>query len=529
MASIENNNDDDWLAEDAPSEDSAQPLKPWRLLVVDDEPDIHAVTRLALGKVTFKGREIVVLSAYTGAQGYDMLAREPDIALVLLDVVMETEDAGLRLAKRIREELNNNLVRIVLRTGQPGQAPEQQVIVDFDINDYKAKTELTTQKLFTTVITSLRGYEGLVTIDANRRGLHRILEASSNLYQISSLKELASGVLTQVGAILSFGTDGVLCVMRNNAAGARHVPIVMASTGAATQLEEQAELPSTHPWAAVIGKTFRDRSNQFTDLVDVLFIEAAHGHQFAVAFSPPWPLGDVERSLLGVFCDRIAAAFDNLHMFGQLKTTQEATVIALADLAESRDATTGGHVRRVCQLTDAIAAELRVANKFPDQLTTTFLSFVGIASILHDVGKVATPDAVLLKPGRHTPEERKIMEEHATIGETVLQRASHLVEGESTLSMGAQIAGGHHEHFDGNGYPRGLKGHDIPLAARIVAVVDVFDALLHSRPYKEPWPLETAIAYLHERRGTQFDPDVIDALQSFLDRGQPDWLIGEGH
>ena len=125
MASIENDNDndDDWLAEDPVSEQTPQTTKPWRLLVVDDEPDIHAVTRLALGKVSFKGREIEVLSAYTGAQGYDMLAKEPDIALVLLDVVMETDDAGLRLARRIREELNNNLVRIVLRTGQPGQAP----------------------------------------------------------------------------------------------------------------------------------------------------------------------------------------------------------------------------------------------------------------------------------------------------------------------------------------------------------------------------------------------------------------------
>ena len=531
MASIENDNDndDDWLAEDPVSEQTPQTTKPWRLLVVDDEPDIHAVTRLALGKVSFKGREIEVLSAYTGAQGYDMLAKEPDIALVLLDVVMETDDAGLRLARRIREELNNNLVRIVLRTGQPGQAPEQRVIVDFDINDYKAKTELTTQKLFTTVITSLRGYEGLLTIDANRRGLNRILEASSDLYQINSLKELASGVLTQVGAILSFGAEGVLCVMRNKTPGANHAPMVMASTGESTHLQEQMALPSEHPWAPVIAQTFRERKSIFSELVDVLFIDAAHGHQFAVAFSPPWPLGDMERSLLNVFCDRIAAAFDNLHMFHQLKTTQEATVVALADLAESRDATTGGHVRRVCRLTDAIAAELKVANKFPQETTSTFMSFVGIASILHDVGKVATPDAVLLKPGRHTPEERKIMEDHATVGETVLHRASHLVEGESTLSMGAQIAGGHHEHFDGNGYPRGLKGHAIPLAARIVAVVDVFDALLHRRPYKEPWPLDTVLAYLHERRGAQFDPDVLDALQAFLDRGQPDWIIGEDH
>ncbi len=521
--------DDDWLAEDDDAPAAQPHARPWRVLVVDDEPDIHAVTRLALNSVMFKGRSIEVLSAYTGIQGYEMLSSEADIALVLLDVVMETDDAGLRLARRIREELDNSLVRIVLRTGQPGQAPEQKVIVDFDINDYKAKTELTAQKLFTTVISSLRSYEGLQTIDANRRGLARILESASNLYQIDSLKELASGVLTQVGAILNFGTEGVLCVMKSSSSSMAAEPMVIASTGASTHLEEHMALPTNHVWAPDITQAFREKKNIFTDTVDVLFISAVHGHQFAVAFSPPWPLGELERSLLSVFCDRISAAFDNLHMFGLLKNTQEATVVALADLAESRDATTGGHVRRVCQLTDAIAVELKAAGKFPQETDGTFMSFVGLASILHDVGKVATPDSVLLKPGRHTPEERVIMEEHALIGETVLARASKMVEGVSTLSMGAQIAGGHHEHFDGNGYPRRLKGHDIPLAARIVAVVDVFDALLHNRPYKEAWPLETVMAYIQERSGTQFDPDVVDALKAFLAKGQPEWMIGDGH
>ena len=530
---LTDSDDSNWLTQDDEDNNAAvtqAQARPWRILVVDDEPDIHAVTKLALNSVTFKGRGVEILSAYTGAQGYDMLASEHDIALVLLDVVMETENAGLLLARRIREELDNQLVRIVLRTGQPGQAPEQKVIVDFDINDYKAKTELTAQKLFTTVISSLRSYEGLQTIEANRKGLARILEAASNLYQLDSLKELASGVLTQIGAILNFGTEGVLCIMQNKSPGVASEPFVIASTGAsAAQLEEQTCLPNDHVWASEIHQAFRERKNVFSDAVDVLFIHAPHGHLFVVAFSPPWPLGDLERGLLGIFCDRIAAAFDNLHMFGMLKTTQEATVVALADLAESRDATTGGHVRRVCRLTDGIATELQAAGKFADEITPSFMSLVGLSSILHDVGKVATPDAVLLKPGRHTPEERAIMEEHAMVGETVLARASKMVEGVSTLSMGAQIAGGHHEHFDGTGYPRQLKGHAIPLAARIVAVVDVFDALLHRRPYKEPWELDTVLAYLEERRNTQFDPDVLDALTAFLRNTKPDWIIGDDH
>jgi response regulator RpfG family c-di-GMP phosphodiesterase len=128
---------------------------------------------------------------------------------------------------------------------------------------------------------------------------------------------------------------------------------------------------------------------------------------------------------------------------------------------------------------------------------------------------------VLLKPGAHNEEERRIMQTHAEIGKSILERASKMVEGVSYLTFGAQIAGGHHEHFDGGGYPGGLKGKLIPLAARIVAIVDVFDALLHRRPYKEPWPYPDVVAYIKERRGTQFDPDVVDALLDIIEHEPP--------
>ena len=126
------NDDDDWLIEDDEPASTAivGADRPWRVLVVDDDPDVHAVTRLALRNVSFKGRELELFSAHSGAEGYRLLSETADIALVLLDVVMETEDAGLVLARRIREELGNHTVRVVLRTGQPGQAPEQRVIID---------------------------------------------------------------------------------------------------------------------------------------------------------------------------------------------------------------------------------------------------------------------------------------------------------------------------------------------------------------------------------------------------------------
>ncbi|MEJ7806526.1 MAG: DUF3369 domain-containing protein, partial [Telluria sp.] len=224
--------DDNWLLdEDDEAEGGAAQAaidqRLWRVLIVDDDVDVHAVTRLALRNVSFKGRELELFSAYSGAEGFQILRDTPDIALVLLDVVMETDDAGLILARRIREELSNQIVRVVLRTGQPGQAPEQRVIIEYDINDYKAKTELTTQKLFTTVISALRAYESLMMLERSRIGLGKILAGATNLYQIHSLREFASGVLNQVSAILDVGADGVLCVMSAESG----LPTVVAATG----------------------------------------------------------------------------------------------------------------------------------------------------------------------------------------------------------------------------------------------------------------------------------------------------------
>jgi CheY-like chemotaxis protein len=130
----------------------------WKVLIVDDEPEIHAVTKLALSDFVFQDKRLEFISAYNGKEAKQFFIEHKDIAVVLLDVVMETDDAGLKVAEFVRNEAMNNFTRIILRTGQPGQAPERDVIVNYDINDYKSKTELTSQKLFTVVIAALRSY-----------------------------------------------------------------------------------------------------------------------------------------------------------------------------------------------------------------------------------------------------------------------------------------------------------------------------------------------------------------------------------
>lgn len=144
----------------------------WKLMIVDDQEDVHSMTRLVLDDFTFEGRGLTFLSAFSGAEARQQIMEHPDTAVVLLDVVMESNQAGLDVARFIRNEACNQLTRIILRTGQPGQAPERTVVTELDINDYKQKTELTVQKLFTTVTTAIRSYRDLLFIEEGRRSMH---------------------------------------------------------------------------------------------------------------------------------------------------------------------------------------------------------------------------------------------------------------------------------------------------------------------------------------------------------------------
>ena len=155
---------------------------PWKVLIADDEPEVHEVTRLVLGSFRFEERPLTFLSAYSAAEAFELIQSQPDIAVLLLDVVMETEHAGLEIVRRIRQELGNHCVRIVLRTGQPGQAPEQDVISSYDINDYKEKTELTAARFQTTLFVALRSYRDLMTIESSKQGLEQVIDASADIF-----------------------------------------------------------------------------------------------------------------------------------------------------------------------------------------------------------------------------------------------------------------------------------------------------------------------------------------------------------
>lgn len=208
------------------------PSARWKVIVVDDEPAVHSVSRLALHRLQVDGVPLELHFAESAAGGREALRRNPDAALLLLDVVMESDDAGLRLVEWLRRDQGNSTIRIVLRTGQPGLAPEMEVMAGYDINDYLAKTEVTTQRLITSVIAGVRAYRDLRTISIQRRGLQKVIEATAALFDARSVEQLLSGILDQVSGLLLPRESSVFFVARPPLfEPTEPTPIVIAASG----------------------------------------------------------------------------------------------------------------------------------------------------------------------------------------------------------------------------------------------------------------------------------------------------------
>lgn len=192
--------------------------------------------------------------------------------------------------------------------------------------------------------------------------------------------------------------------------------------------------------------------------------------------------------------------------------SRDLIIFSLAKLAESRDPETGAHLERMREYCRVLAEHLGSTNKYRDIVDADYVRTIFLTSPLHDIGKVGIPDRVLLKPGRLTAAEFEIMKQHAVMGSQTLEAALHAQPSAEYLRFARDIAWSHHEKYDGSGYPRGLAGDDIPLCGRIVAVADVYDALTTKRVYKDAFSHERARTIITDGRGTDFDPDIVDAF-----------------
>lgn len=503
--------DDLFLDEDDDETTVSNGNPPWKVMIVDDEPGVHEVTKLALQGVAFDKRPLEFISCFSGAEAQAAIAEHPDTALILLDVVMENEHAGLDFARYVRETANNSIVRIVLRTGQPGQAPERQVILDYDINDYKEKTELTASKLFTLVYSSLRAYRDIITIENNKRALGKIIDSSTDIFKLSSLEKFAEGVLEQISGLVSSTPGSLFLKSRTKTApnglaasfdknGWRRV----AGTGRYSDNIDLDPLLNGQ-FKGMLDKAKANDGIAFDDNALLAYFEDRLGGRNLLLLDGLGRLGDNEITLIEMYMRNVSIALENISLHDDLEQTQREIIYLLGEAVETRSEETGGHVRRVAELSHFLALALGMSAREADLLQS--------ASPLHDLGKIAMPDSILHKPGRLTPEERATMCTHAEIGYNLLKPSKR-----EMLQVAAAIAHEHHERWDGKGYPQGLQGDEISIYARITSVADVYDALLSRRSYKEPWTEEAALGFLQEEASTQFDPAIVKLLLDNADQ-----------
>ncbi|MBN1983594.1 MAG: DUF3369 domain-containing protein [Chitinivibrionales bacterium] len=485
--------------------EGSESVEPWTILIADDDIMVHKITKMVLEDYAFDKRQVRFLDSYSGKETREVIRHHPETAVVLLDVVMEEDDAGLGVVKFIRNELKNGFVRIILRTGQPGKAPENKIIYEYDINDYKEKTELTAQKLFTTVTSALRTYRDLRIIEKSRKGLEQIIDSSAFLFDTQSLKKFAEGLLTQLISILNLDESSIYVQLSGFAASSENGKmIILAATGKfQNTVNKTIESVIPQDLRPYLEKAIQAKRSVFIDDVFVGYFATRGGVQNVLFVNGTRNLTELDRNLIQIFSTNVAIAFENIYLNREIIDTQKEVIIKLGEVVETRCKETANHVQRVAEFSYHLALMMGIDEAEAELLRQ--------ASPMHDVGKVGVPDAILLKPGKLTTEEFEQIKSHTTIGHRLLKNSNREI-----IRSAAIVAFEHHERWDGQGYPQGLSGTNIHIFGRITGIVDVFDALLHKREYKEAWDIDRVVEFIRSERDKHFDPKIVDVFLSHV-------------
>jgi len=310
---------------------------PWKILIVDDEPDIHTLTRLSLNNFEFATRPLQLFEALSAQAAKEILVTEADIAVAIIDIVMETDDAGLKLIDFIRKELNNRLTRLIIRTGQQEVAPAKEIIEHYDIDDYKDKTELTIHKLYTTIRSALKSYHDLSTLDANRKALKKILDVAPELYHPQSIHQFFSGVLGQIIGLCNLGEHSLISTVSHGllitTSDTQQVTIQSRAGRFAQPADSEAQMisnicldylqgnytESSLPANAVVIPL--EGHNQ---LIGLVYLENARH------------LSQEDYDLIHIMTNQCAAALKNLKLYFELKEANQQTSYMLTIAEQAR-------------------------------------------------------------------------------------------------------------------------------------------------------------------------------------------------
>lgn len=484
---------------------------PWKILIVDDEEDVHKITELALNDYSFENRKVQLLNAFSSVEAKTIFENEDDIALLLLDVVMEQDNAGLNLINYIRNDLGNQMVRIVLRTGQPGKAPEHEIITKYDISDYKSKTRFTIQKLFTTVTSCLRAYNNLKYIKKNQEGLELIVKSNKELIGNNQLSIFASTALETLYKIFKIFNSSIESGFYAVASSSENFKII-AGTGKYVPAINY----SFNNLEDLVGFNIVDHINSLYLKGGEIFLENEYigvlktNDDFTslIYFScVDSKLFLHNKDLIRLYINNIATHIDNVVLTREIINTQKEVIMILGELVETRSKETANHVARVAEICCVIAQKYGFNEEDTELLR--------MAAPMHDAGKIGVPEVILNKPGPLTKNEFLLVQTHSQTGFDILKKSEKKI-----METAALIALQHHEKWNGTGYPENLSGKQIHIFGRIAAVADVFDALSHKRCYKEKWEMDRIVDLFKLESGKHFDPELVEILLSSIDEFQ---------
>ncbi|WP_057831829.1 HD domain-containing phosphohydrolase [Colwellia sp. TT2012] len=477
----------------------------WRILVIDDDESVHQVTKLVLADAEIEHRKLQIVSAFSSKQAKEIMLNDNSFCMAFVDVVMETDHAGLELVEWIRKDLKNQAIRLVLRTGQAGSAPEAKVIKEFDINDYKEKTDFTANKMITTVYASIRAYRDIMTIQRSLDAFKKLIATTHDLLKINQLKNFGSAALAHLLTLMNVESSALYIARTQIDFAKKSTSSIIACTGKYVCESDSLESSNIDKQVkARIQQVFIDKNHYRDESCFVGYYQAS-SHSASVLYIEFEDDNEhFKASLAELFATNVALVFESITKQQEIEKTQRELLFIVGEAVEARSKETGAHVRRV-----AIICEI-LATKFG--LEKSFVEAIRLAAPLHDLGKIAIPEHILHNPGKLEGKDWEIMKSHAQIGADMLEKSTV-----SISKLAARLANYHHENWDGSGYPKGLKGEDIPVEARIMAVADVFDALGSKRCYKEPWSAEKIKEFLLSQSGIKFEAKLVNIMVEDFD------------
>lgn len=498
---------DELIFSDEPEDTPATTrIPPWHILIVDDEPAVHEVTKLVLADFVMDGRSLQFSHCYSAAQARVLLSEPNEIALILLDVVMESEHAGLDLVRHIRTTLANLNVRIILRTGQPGQAPEEQVIRDYDINDYKEKTDLTRRKLVTVFYAGLRAYRDLMRLEGATQGLRRSIEAIRQVFETQNLRCFASAVLDQVNYLLDMRGEG-LCASRPSAYAAQtsqgHIKVLAATPAYSGLLvdEQISNLPTQVQ--EVLQRTLREKTSQFGSQCYAGYCVTKSGSESVIYMEFSEPPSAAAHELLSIFSTNVAITYDGLLLLEESQEAHRESIAILASTVEKQFFQPALHLKRVSKIAALLAHLAGLAERDVEQIRN--------AAALHDVGMSCIDEGVLMQPEPLTAAQWEAVKRHTTEGYQMLSASRCSVH-----ACGALMARDHHERWDGTGYPSGLAGNAISLEGRIAAIADLLASMTLNRRYQSAQTIDAALEFVQHHSGSRFDPNLAQLVRAHI-------------